>query len=343
MAEATSDHRTHDLDAIAASADGRALDDDSRRGAADGCTDCATLLADLRLLAKATASLSVPARPRDFRLDPADAARLSAMAPEPDDAAGRLGWQMTSPAADHAVHDPELVAAHVDGRLAASESARVDAWLAGCGACAALHRDLQDLVLATRALPTPARPRDFTLLPEDARRARAGGWRGLVAAIGSSRDTLTRPLAVGLTTLGIAGLIVANVPSGLTIGSASSGSATQVDLSQPSTAPLYRENAVPAPEADPSAAVDAAAGAPGVDITGEGAARPSDAAAAGGAAIAKSAEPSTQVDGDAPFAQQPGGEAPAGPSWLVIGSLALLVAGLALALARWRATRLGDG
>ena len=39
-------------------------------------------------------------------------------------------------------------------------------------------------------------------------------------AIGSSRDALSRPLAIGLTTIGLAGLLVATVPGAL------SGSAT---------------------------------------------------------------------------------------------------------------------
>ena len=136
---------------------------------------------------------------------------------------------MTTPAPDHATHDPELVAAHLDGRLDPADLDRVDGWLAACGACAVLHDDLQDLVLATRALPTPSRPRDFALSPEDARRARSGGWRRLVAAIGSPRDTVSRPLAVGLTTLGLAGLLVANVPSALArVGRRSAAPAPQM-------------------------------------------------------------------------------------------------------------------
>ncbi len=40
------------------------------------CPRCADLLADLRAIASATADLPAPVRPRDFRLTPADAARL---------------------------------------------------------------------------------------------------------------------------------------------------------------------------------------------------------------------------------------------------------------------------
>jgi hypothetical protein len=40
------------------------------------CRECATLLADLRLIATATAALPLVPRTRDFRISPADAARL---------------------------------------------------------------------------------------------------------------------------------------------------------------------------------------------------------------------------------------------------------------------------
>ncbi len=41
------------------------------------CRDCHALAADLGWLAAATTTLAAPARPRDFRLTPADAARLT--------------------------------------------------------------------------------------------------------------------------------------------------------------------------------------------------------------------------------------------------------------------------
>src|ERR1035437_831701 len=41
-----------------------------------GCEECAALYADLGSIATATSALPAPARPRDFTLTPADAARL---------------------------------------------------------------------------------------------------------------------------------------------------------------------------------------------------------------------------------------------------------------------------
>lgn len=53
-----------------------------------GCEECAALFADLAQIASATAALPAPARPRDFTLTPADAARLRPERP----ASGRSRW-----------------------------------------------------------------------------------------------------------------------------------------------------------------------------------------------------------------------------------------------------------
>ena len=70
-------------------------------------------------------------------------------------------------------------------------------------------RDLVAIAAANRTLATPPRPRDFQLSRADAERLRGAGWRGILARIGTSRDAFSRPLAVGLTTLGLAGLLLA--------------------------------------------------------------------------------------------------------------------------------------
>src|ERR1035437_8221789 len=54
-----------------------------------GCEECAALYADLGSIATATSALPAPARPRDFTLTPADAARLRPHRP----AAGRSRWR----------------------------------------------------------------------------------------------------------------------------------------------------------------------------------------------------------------------------------------------------------
>jgi hypothetical protein len=64
-------------------------------------------------------------------------------------------------------------------------------------------------------MPVSPRPRDFTLTAADAERLRVRGWRRLLSAIGSTHDVFSRPLAIGLTTLGLAGLLVATIPGSL--------------------------------------------------------------------------------------------------------------------------------
>lgn len=71
-------HAGHD-ELLIARLYGSDVDDRERARALElvgGCAECAALYADLGAIAKATAALPVPARPRDFALTEADAARL---------------------------------------------------------------------------------------------------------------------------------------------------------------------------------------------------------------------------------------------------------------------------
>ena len=114
----------------------------------------------------------------------------------------------------HPRHDPLLIAATLDrGRGARPSLAQ--ALLGTCLECARLHADLLALALALPSAATTARPRDFSLTAADAARLRPRGLRRWLGLIGTSRDTLTRPLAIGFTTLGLAGLLVATVPGAL--------------------------------------------------------------------------------------------------------------------------------
>ena len=104
--------------------------------------------------------------------------------------------------AAHAWHDPLRVAEAVD------RGARLSPVLDLCAWCVALYVDLVSL---TRALPTaavPRRSRDFTLSDVEAQRLGARRWRVWSSRVGSARDSVTRPLAVGFTTLGLAGLLL---------------------------------------------------------------------------------------------------------------------------------------
>lgn len=361
MAELRGHHSDHDPELIAALLDRDGPDATAGdRAMAErwiaGCTDCAALHADLLALPGATRALPAPARRRDFRLTAADAARLATPAGEPSPTTARLTGVMTD-TRDHASHDTLLVASLTDRSPGDRERAAAEALVATCGMCATLHADLVALSAATRDLPTLTRARDYRLSPEDAHRLRPGGWRRLIAAFGSTRDAFSRPLAVGLTTLGIAGLLVATVPSILTQGNGGSmtilktvGSA----IGEGATA----SNEVRAPAAA-AAATDQASGTADYAAAGplqSGAPAPSIASgpdAIGGGA-GETVDVTDGIDArDRLYAQAAGTDGttdrtalapdPSGISEILVVSGTLLIVGLGLFALRWSARRLGDG
>ena len=108
----------------------------------------------------------------------------------------------------HEAHDPVLIASLADDSLTASQRTAAMELAATCPECAELLADLRSIMAATAALPIPARTRDFRLTEEDARRLRPGGWRRLVGFLAGPRLAFTQPLAAGLTTIGLAGLLL---------------------------------------------------------------------------------------------------------------------------------------
>ena len=125
----------------------------------------------------------------------------------------------------HAQHDPLLVVSLAAGDLTGAERDLATSLVADCAECATLQDDLLAIARATAALPTAVRPRDFQLTPEQAARLRPLGWRRFVAAFASPRLAMTRQLGIGLTTLGLAGLLVSALPTvNLGMGGAASAS-----------------------------------------------------------------------------------------------------------------------
>jgi hypothetical protein len=120
----------------------------------------------------------------------------------------------------HARHDRFAIADGIGAGM-------IPTTIASCPSCGALHADLLAIRAAIRHAWIPARPRDFLLGPDDAVRLRPGPWRRLLAAIGSSRDVVTRPLALSLTGLGLSGLLLTAIPAG-TFGGAAGGAAASV-------------------------------------------------------------------------------------------------------------------
>ena len=180
---------------------------------------------------------------------------------------------------DHAAHDPTWMAALAsrDPDLSPAEKTRAEAALESCGACADLFAELVAVSAAIPAAAIPARPRDFTLTAADAARLQRRGLRRWFAGIGSVRDGVTFPLAMGLTTLGIAGLLFATVPAVLSgMGGATAGAAPQVLSTVGAAIPEGAPPSEPAASAAPARA--AASAAPSVAVAAPEAASAAPAA-----------------------------------------------------------------
>jgi hypothetical protein len=220
----------------------------------------------------------------------------------------------------HAEHDPTIVAALVARTPDLPPTALADAraQVAGCAACTDLLADLVALQAALPDAAIPGRPRDFTLTTADAARLRGGGWRRIFGFVGSARDGFTRPLALGLTTLGLAGLLVSALPLGF--GGAATGGSTLSTVG----APIQ-----PVPEQEDTMAFSAAPQAAGTD---DGSVFTGGGEAAG--PVARESDTAAEVTAAAERS---------GLSTLVIVAGAMLIAGLGLFGLRWSARRLGDG
>lgn len=230
------------------------------------------------------------------------------------------------PSTDHATHDETLVASLVarplDLEPAASAAARAS--VEGCATCRALHDDLTALAAAIPVAATPRRTRDFTLTAGDAARLRRGGWRGVLGWIGGARDAVTRPLAVGLTTFGIIGMLVASVPGAMTMGAAAgpADGARQTAITQqaPPDAPAGTMESVEIDE-PPLPSEEAGGLFQGTDQ--------GDGAASGGGVAAAPAPDEIDVRDD-----------PTGLSVLFVLAGAMTIAGFGLFALRWTSSRL---
>ena len=354
------EHEAHDLALVVAFADGE-VDADERQAAEQQvatCAACATLVADIRAIGTADRSLATPPRPRDYRLTPADAARLSASEAEPVATGARLVGDMTRADPAHPTHDPELIAAAADGQLAGADLDRARTWLAACAACADLHDDLVAIAAANRTMPTPVRARDYTLTAEDAARLRSGGWRGFLARIGTPRDAFSRPLALGFTTLGLAGLLLTSVPSLSLSGAASAPAPADAVVEQTSKTgtPDDTRNVFSGQAEQPGLASAAASAAPAApDVVGEAAEGGADGpgrSSAGGALPSAAPVPAeasetdtSQTDASQPETMRMSATEDAlagstGPSTVTILSGLILLGGLGLFGLRWSARRL---
>lgn len=258
--------------------------------------------------------------------------------------------EMTTPhasgePADHAAHDHFLVAALADrtgDALDPDIAALAREQVATCPACAALHADLVALAAAMPTSAVPPRPRDFSLTPADAERLRAGGWRRWFGFFGSPRDAFSRPLALGLTTLGIAGLLVANVPGALPgLGAGATSGVASPAVTAEGMPFGEAESAAPAAEPLASEVPAILGAAPSPDATedlfsGQG----SDTSGGGDTGGGASADPIARQDAAVIEDGAPVRDDASGISALVVVAGAMLIAGLGLFLLRWTGRRL---
>jgi hypothetical protein len=249
-------------------------------------------------------------------------------------------------AAEHAA----LIAALDAGDLARIERERAATLAGTCTGCASLLADLAVLRAATAALPAVPRTRDYRLTDADVARLGPSAWGRLVGWLGAPRSKV-RPLAGGLATLGIAGLLLSTTPgffgqAAMTLsttgapvvapGDAGGEGAAREVSPQLSTAPTTQAvpgatpgpNGVPAPTAPPSAGAltgPAAAATPGSS---------GFSSDAGAMDSASKAGPPDASQGERNAALTPASE-PATPdrTLLLVLSLALLAAGIGLFVA----------
>lgn len=262
---------------------------------------------------------------------------------------------------DHALHDPTWMAALAarDPDLSESERTRAEAAARSCGPCADL---LAELMAVSAAIPTaaiPTRPHDFTLTAADAARLRPGGLRRWLAGIGSVRDGITFPLAMGLTTMGIAGLLLATIPAAFSgMGGAAAGptvlSTVGAAVPAPEVAAPVPAAGEPAPSTAPSAAAAlapsaaaASAAPPGEQVDQFASGSPDTEGAGDGSVFygddGDAASQTAQRQDATEMAQATIQDDGSGVSALFVVALTLLIAGLGLFALRWTSNRLGDG
>ena len=258
--------------------------------------------------------------------------------------------RMNAPAA-HEGHDLSIVAALAarPADLDESETTAARAQVASCTACADALADFVALQTALPGTATPRRPRDFQLTAADAQRLHRGGWRRILGYFGSPRDGFSRPLAIGLTTLGLAGVLLGSIPSatlmGGSAGAAPANEAAPIQQAAPAPAegsatdrttlgalPAASASA-PAPAAMPSASAAASARNQAGTTSTEAATTSTDAQVFTGG---NPDEVAPDITGGADTALR--ADAGGFSVLFVVGGV-LLIAGLGLFVLRWSARR----
>ena len=213
----------------------------------------------------------------------------------------------------HDAHDLELVAAYAAGDAIGADLETATALVSGCAECAILHHDLRAIAAALPALPAPARPRDFRLTPGQAASLRPTGWRRLLGTLAGPSFRFAAPVGTGLAALGLAGILVGSL-GGIPLGA---GGATGGE-------DMYRNSGTGIAGSELASAAPSQGG--GVEIQAE----PTEAPEGSGEPGLAFNPPVDDASGT--LLADDGTERAVSP--LVAGSLAVLLAGVVLLLAR---------
>ena len=256
---------------------------------------------------------------------------------------------------NHDRHDRFLVAALAAGDLEAKALTDAEELVASFSDCSQLLADLRSIAAAAAALPLLPRSTDFRISPETAERLGARGWRGFLVQLADSRFGFSRPLAVGLTTLGLVGVIAGSIPGAM--GGFGSGSAAFMPIVGNDNAASSERNGAAGAAVPPASSVPAARqplsspltvslGSPAPTSL---APRPTSATELNGSSsppgglyggyVAASPPPAKGTEGTSSnrlFSSS----GTSGPPPLLLASLVLLLIGLGILTAQWVATRL---
>ncbi len=170
------------------------------------------------------------------------------------------------PGAEHSKHDPLLIARYAARDVDAADMQVAERIVAECTDCAALVADLRVIARSVAAVPTPRRPRDFRISPEQAAAVRGSFLERILRRIAMPGTAVLQPfagaaVAIGLVLVVVGGTLpgtssapMARAPAPYAAESASSARpGAEVDAGEPGASAVAGDSIGPAAsEAAPS-------------------------------------------------------------------------------------------
>ena len=220
---------------------------------------------------------------------------------------------------DHARHDRLLVARLAADDAYPSEITDALALVEGCSQCADLAADIRLLRAAATDLPTPRRPRDFRLTPEQAEALRGSAFERLLRRMAGPGLGALRPVAGVALSLGLALAVVGtSLPAPLATDATDENSVMSLDAGAREPEPASGEDPPPF-EAAPGAE------APGAEAPGEA-----------------EAEPRVTAEDDALLDREPANDGFARELLIYAGLVLALLSFMVLAIAQFARRRWAD-